>query len=47
MPGYGMGKDKKKKAMYKAGKTVFKNCPKCKTKQACANAKKCLAKVYA
>ena len=40
-------KDKKKKAMYKAGKTVFKNCPKCKTKQACATAKKCLAKVYA
>tara|TARA_B100001939_G_scaffold179918_1_gene155175 strand:- start:6091 stop:6234 length:144 start_codon:yes stop_codon:yes gene_type:complete len=46
MPGYGMGKDKKKKAMYEKGKTVFKNCPKCKTKRACAVAKKCLAKVY-
>lgn len=52
----GMMKDKKKKvASYKKGGEVkkasassgFKMCPGCKTKRACAIAKKCMKKVYA
>ena len=55
MPGYGMSKDKKKKvASYGSGGKVkkasasagFKMCPQCKTKRACAIAKKCMKKVY-
>ena len=56
MPVYGMSKDKKKKvASYGNGGKVkkasasagFKMCPQCKTKRACAIAKKCMKKVYA
>lgn len=48
MPGYGMKKDKKKKPMasYGSGGKVFKACPGCKTKKACASAGKCMKKVY-
>jgi hypothetical protein len=39
--------DKKKTvASYKAGGSVFKMCPSCKTKRACSIAKKCMKKVY-
>jgi len=41
--------DKKKKkptASYAKGGEVFKPCTGCKTKRACAVAKKCMKKVY-